>query len=166
MRRVELNTGPINQAIRRAIGELEDMTPIFRDVRDYMIDVTKKRFIHGKAPDGTTWVPKSSATIERYKRMGYGNLPKTLVGRYGRLSQGISGRSDATRAVIGSSMIYSRVMQEGAAKGAFGTAISGKRMVPIPWGRIPARTWLGISKTDETAIIDIVDEALERTIGK
>ena len=59
MRRVELNTGPINQAIRRAIGELEDMTQIFRDVRDYMIDVTKKRFVHGKAPDGTTWVPKS-----------------------------------------------------------------------------------------------------------
>ena len=53
-------------------------------------------------------------------------------------------------------------MQEGAAKGAFG---NDKRGRPVPWGRIPARVWLGISAADETAIVEIAEEYLAGELG-
>jgi len=89
--------------------------------------------------------------------MGYGTLAllKPLIGGGGRLSQEVQGAYYADHAKIGSALIYSRVMQEGAMKGTFGADRRGRL---LPWGRIPARVWLGISKVDETAIIDIVDE--------
>lgn len=160
MRKVDFNTTAVRDAIAAAKDKLEDMTPMFRDIAEYMVQATRKRFTLGQAPDGTSWAPKSEATLARYKRLGYGNLPRALIGPTRNLSRQIKRSADRNGAVIGSSLIYSRVMQEGAAKGAFGITMNGKRMVPIPWGRIPARVWLGVSQADETAIIDIVDEHL------
>lgn len=164
MSKTVLHTGEVTAAIKRAIEQLEDMTPIFRDVRDYMVRATRKRFTEGKDPDGKAWAPKSEATLARYKRLGYGELPKALIGPGRRLSREIKGSADRNGAVIGSSLIYSRVMQEGALKGEFGLKMNRGRVVPIPWGRIPARRWLGISDADELAILDIVDEHLEEKL--
>lgn len=160
MSKTELQTGAVREAIAAAKKTLTDLTPVFRDVKEYMVQATRQRFRQGVDPDGNAWAPKSEATIARYKRLGYGNLPKALIGPGRRLSREIKGSADSNGAVIGSSLIYSRVMQEGALKGEFGLKANGNRLVPIPWGRIPARRWLGISKTDEAAILDIVDEHL------
>jgi phage virion morphogenesis protein len=151
------------EAIRRAAAQLEDMTPLFRDVVEYMIEATRQRFAKSQAPDGSTWAPKRPATLERYKRLGYGNLSKQLIGPGKRLSREIVGQPSRQGAVIGSALIYSRVMQDGADKGAFGADRHGR---PIPWGRIPARTWLGISAHDETQIIDIADEYVGQGLGE
>lgn len=164
MRKVDFNTTAIRDAIQSARDKLEDMTPIFRDVREYMVRATRKRFTEGKDPDGKAWAPKSEATLARYKRLGYGELPKALIGPGRRLSREIKGSADRNGAVIGSALIYSRVMQEGALKGEFGLKMNRGRVVPIPWGRIPARRWLGISDADELAIIDIVEEHLEEDL--
>jgi len=89
--------------------------------------------------------------------------PKTLIGpRPQRLSREALRAASRSGAVIGSALIYSRVMQEGAAKGAFGTDRRGR---PVPWGRIPARVWLGVSAADETAIVEIADEYVDRALG-
>lgn len=151
------------EAIRRATAELKDMTPLFRDVREYMIEATRERFRRSQAPDGSTWAPKRPATLERYKQLGYGALNKQLIGPGKRLSREIVGEANRDGAVIGSALIYSRVMQEGAEKGAFGADRRGR---PIPWGRIPARVWLGISTHDETQIIDIADEHVASALGE
>lgn len=148
----------VTQAIRAASEQIEDMTPIFQDVVEYMIGATRKRFATGTAPDGSPWAPKKQTTLDRYKRLGYGRLPKPLVGASKRLGREIFGQATATGAVIGSALIYSRVMQEGAGKGEFGADRRGR---PIPWGNIPARVFLGISGDDEAAILDIIDEHLE-----
>lgn len=158
---VQFNAGKSQTAIRSALALLRDMTPVFQEVLDYMIRVTEQRFVTGTAPDGSKWAPKSQTTLDRYKRLGYGNLNRVLIGTGRRLSREIVGQANGQGAVIGSALIYSRVMQDGAEKGAFGTNARGQ---PIPWGRIPARTWLGISRDDETAIIDIVDEHLEQRL--
>lgn len=158
---IDFNTSAVAAAIRAAAEQLEDMTPLFRDVTEYMVEATRKRFVQGKAPDGSTWAKKRPATLERYKQLGYGNLPKTLIGPGRRLSREIVGDATRSGSVIGSALIYSRVMQEGAAKGAFGKDRHGR---PIPWGRIPARVFLGISPIDETNIIDIVDEHIGRPL--
>ena len=154
---VQFNAGRSRQAIRVAIEQVEDMTPIYTAIGDYMIQATRQRFAKGVAPDGTAWAPKRASTLERYKRLGYGSLGRPLIGPGRRLSREIQQFVSRDGVIIGSSLIYSGVMQDGAAKGAFGTDPHGR---PIPWGRIPARPWLGISREDETAIVEIVEDHL------
>lgn len=158
---VEFNTGASRAAIREAISLLKDPTPLYQDVGEYMIEATRQRFIQGKAPDGTAWAPKSATTLERYKRLGYGTLSSPLIGAGKRLSREVFKYVSRDGVVIGSSLIYSGVMQHGAARGAFGADRHGR---PLPWGRIPARVWLGISAEDETKIVAIADEHIGKTL--
>lgn len=159
---IQFNAGRSRQAIREAIEQLSDPTPMFRDIGEYMVDATRKRFVKGVAPDGTAWAAKSNTTLERYKQLGYGTLNRPLIGPGRRLSREIQQFVSNGGVVIGSSLIYAAVMQNGAAKGAFGTDKQGRS---IPWGRIPARVWLGISRDDEAAIVDIADEHIEAALG-
>lgn len=163
MTSVEFNTTAASEAIRKAMNQLDDMTPLFQRVTEYMIEVTRQRFVTGTAPDGTKWAPKKQSTLERYKRLGYGDRTKPLIGGGTRLSREVVGAASRSGSVIGSALIYSRVMQEGAAKGAFGADGRGR---PIPWGRIPARVWLGVSAVDETAIVEIAEEYVARSLGE
>lgn len=158
----EFKADAARAAIRNAAALLDDMTPLFQSVSEYMVEATRQRFITGTAPDGSRWAPKKASTLDRYKALGYGNLPRTLIGPGQRLSREIVGQASPQAAVIGSAEIYARVMQEGAAKGAFGADRRGR---PIPWGRIPARVWLGISAQDEVEIVEIVEEHVGRPLG-
>jgi phage virion morphogenesis protein len=158
MFRIVFNATPIVQALRQAQERLGDMTPVHEDIGEYLIESTKARFRAGIAPDGSTWAAKRPATIERYRRMGDGNLTKPLLGPSRRLSNEIVKSASSTEVEVGSNLEYSGVMQGGASKGQFGTDRRGR---PIPWGNIPARVWLGLSDEDERNILDIVDEHLE-----
>lgn len=159
---VQFNSGRSRSAIQEAIRQLEDMTPVFSDIGEYMIGATRQRFVDGKAPDGSAWAPKRESTLERYRRLGYGSLTRPLIGPGRALSRQIQKIVAKTSVTVGSSLIYSGVQQDGAEKGAFGADRHGR---PIPWGRIVARQWLGISKEDETAIVAIVDEHLQPTLS-
>jgi len=155
MANVEFNNAEALAALQRAQTLLADMTPVYAEIGEYMIQATRDRFVRGEAPDGTRWPGKTEATLARYRRMGYGALTQPLIGPGRRLSREIHKTVSKHGVVIGSALIYARVMQEGAAEGAFGTNAIGR---PIPWGRIPARTWLGVSQADEKAIVEIVEE--------
>lgn len=162
MIRTEFNATKAQAAIRAAKQQLEDMTPLFQDIVEYMLLATRERFASGVGPDGKAWAPKKQGTLDRYKRLGYGNLNKALIGPGRALSRQVVGAANAKGAVIGSALIYSRVMQEGAEKGAFGKDRRGRS---LPWGKIPARIWLGISAADEQAIIETADEYLRPTLN-
>lgn len=158
----QFNAGASRDAIRKALAQLEDMTPLYRDISEYMIEATRSRFRTGTAPDGTAWAKKKQSTLDRYKARGYGNLSRALIGPGRALSRQIIGRATKDGAVIGSALIYSQVMQDGARKGAFGKDRGGR---PIPWGDIPARVWLGLSKADDQAIVEIAEDYLEPTLN-
>lgn len=160
---IQFNIGPTRDALRRAMQLLDDMTPVYREIGEYMVEATRQRFIKGVAPDGTKWAPKKQSTLDRYKRLGYGTLNRPLIGPGRALSRQIQRVVTKGGVTVGSSLIYSRVMQDGAAQGAFGKDRRGRA---IPWGRIPARVWLGISPADATAIEEIVDEALAERLGR
>lgn len=162
MANVEFNATAALDAIQRAQGLLADMTPVFDEIGEYMIDATRQRFLRGEAPDGTRWPGKTEATLARYRRMGYGELTRPLIGPGRRLSREIHKTVSKHGLVMGSALIYARTMQEGAAEGAFGTNAKGR---PIPWGKIPARVWLGVSQADEKAIVAIVEEHLDEALG-
>lgn len=161
MLKVQFNAGESRAALQRAKLVLEDMTPVYSDIGEYMIEATRRRFVEGKAPDGTRWAPKKQATLDRYKRMGYGTLRRPLIGPSKLLSRLVQKFVSRNGVVIGSSQIYAGVMQDGARKGAFGTDSRGRS---IPWGDIPARTWLGISQLDGQAIVEIAEEHIARAI--
>lgn len=163
MIRIVFNTDALAARLTQGRRVLGDLTPVHQEIGEYLVDATKQRFIDGKAPDGTAWRAKSAATLARYKRQGDGNRPKPLIGPSGRLGREIGMAADRGSVEIGSALEYSGVMQDGAAKGAFG---NDKRGRPLPWGDIPARVWLGLSPDDETNILDIVDEAIAAGLGE
>lgn len=139
---------------------LADMSPVMEDLGEYLVTSTKARFPTGTAPDGTKWAPKSQATLARYGAKKSNRVDvRPLYGPSGMLSRMIFHSASQTEVSWGSNMIYSAVMQFGAAKGAFGAMSNG---ASIPWGRIPARPFIGISAEDEVNIIATLEDWLER----
>lgn len=153
---VELIFNP--EALIVRLGEasrtLADMTPIHQEIGEYMVEATRDRFRTSTAPDGSAWQAKRPATIARYLARGDGNKTKPLIGPSGRLGKEIAAIPERDQVEVGSALEYSGVMQDGAEKGAFGSDSKGRL---LPWGRIPARVWLGLSDSDERSILDIVD---------
>ena len=158
---IQFNNEAAIAGLRTLRARLADMTPVYRDIGEYMVKATRDRFISGTDPDGKAWAPKKQSTIDRYKAAGDGDLLHPLIGPSRRLGREIFPIVARSGVQIGSSLIYAAVMQFGAAKGAFGTSSRGQS---IPWGTIPARAYLGISATDEANILDIVAEWLEGAI--
>lgn len=163
MIQIEIDTSEVRGAIRRAIETLEDMTPVYTDIGEYLLTAHRERFVKGVDPDGKPWAPKSAKTLERYKQRGYGSLGRPLIGPSKALSRQIVRFVSKDGVVIGSAQIYSGVMQDGAAEGAFGKT---KRGQPIPFGTIPARRWLGLSAENEREIVNIVEEHLAADLGR
>jgi len=160
---IELEATEARAAIRRAIETLQDMTPVYTDIGEYLLTAHRERFAKGVDPDGKPWAAKSAKTLERYKRRGYGSLGRPLIGPSKALSRQIVRFVSKDGVVIGSAQVYSGVMQDGAAEGAFGKT---KRGQPIPFGAIPARRWLGLSAENEREIVNIVEEHLAADLGR
>lgn len=154
----ELNGEAARKALREAAARLDDMTPVYTDIGNYLLDQRRQRFASGTDPEGKPWTPKRQSTMDRYKRLGYGTLNRPLIGPSKALSRQIQRIVSRDGVVIGSSLAYARTMQEGAAKGAFGSDARGN---PLPWGNIPARRWLDLSDEEELEIVAIADEHLE-----
>ena len=140
------------------IGALTNPEPALRSIGEELQRATQERFDPGqkRAPDGTPWARNSPVTIARKGRDnplsqgGYlqGTIRHQLVGRAG--------------VEVGTNLIYGAVQQFGAQKGAFGRT---RRGAPIPWGNIPARPYLGLSADDETEVVRILRDYLERQTG-
>ncbi len=159
MLQIEINDTEVSAALARIAAAMTKLTPVMQDIGEALIESTKGRFATGVDPDGNPWAPKSPVTIEAYRARGDSVSFRPLIGPTRALSTTIHYLAGADRVEVGSSRIQAAVMQGGAAKGAFGRTARG---APIPWGRIPARPFIGLSDTDRTAIVDIVDEWLQR----
>ena len=130
-----------------------DLTPVMRDIGEYLLRSTKDRFEQERAPDGTPWQPLSETTRRRKRRNK--NRILTESGHLGGPS--LSYRASPAELLFGSSAIYAGTHQFGAKKGAYGRTSKG---APIPWGDIPAREFLGLSDADSAEITEIVADYL------
>jgi phage virion morphogenesis protein len=164
MIRVDLTEDQITAALERLSRSLTNLAPVMQDIGELMVRSTKVRFTEGRAPDGNAWLPKSATTIAAYQARGDRVDFRPLFGPSGRLSSEIFYEvgADGASVEIGSNMIYSAVMQFGAAQGAFGATARGS---PIPWGPIPARPFLGVSEEDRSNILAAIDEWLEAAVA-
>ncbi|WP_425072579.1 phage virion morphogenesis protein [Sagittula sp. S175] len=153
----------LTPALTRVIAALQDATPLFQDMGELMLASTKDNFAAGTSPEGTPWAAKSLTTMDRYRRTEgrKANAPvptRPLIGVTRMLSTTIAYEVDAEGVSWGSNMIYAAVMQFGAKKGEFGTMANG---ASIPWGDIPARPFLGVGPSDETALLATIQDYLE-----
>lgn len=161
MIRIEFNVGPILDRLAHARETLSDLTPVHRDITDYMQNETRERFRSGVGPDGSRWREKSPTTLAEYLHRHRVSRPDPLIGPSKRLGREIIGTATADASEIGSNQVYSGVMQFGARRGAFGTNKAGR---PLPWGDIPARPFIGLSDNNERTIITIVDDHITKAV--
>jgi phage virion morphogenesis protein len=140
---VELKAEAVTAALTRASEQLGDMTPLFTDIGEILVDSTKQRFGKGEAPDGSKWKPKSQTTLNAYGARKSNRVDvRPLFGPSGILSAQIFSEPAADQVEIGSNRVYAAMMHHGGTKAAF----------PHLWGDIPARPFLGVSAEDEVNI--------------
>lgn len=155
---VEIKNDTVTDALNWAAAGLEDMTPAFEELGQYMVMSTKERFAKGVSPEGVKWAPKSPTTLARYGARKSNRVDvRPLFGPSGALSSIIFHEAGPDQVEWGSPMIYAAVQQFGARKGQFGSMSNG---ASIPWGDIPARPFLGISPEDEGNMITIIEGML------
>lgn len=161
MYKVEINDAEVRAALGRLQAHLSDFTQVFQIIGEQLEDSTERRIEEGVTPDGAAFSPKAQATLDAYTRRGQTVSIKPL---FGPNADGLPLRksffSEATKdqLEVGTNKVQAAVMQFGAAKGAFGQAANG---TAIPWGRIPARPYLGISEEDRQNIVITIEEWLE-----
>lgn len=148
---VEVDNRDVLAMLARLQEAAIDLTPAFRDIGEYLIDSTRRRFAAGVAPDGTPWAPNRPSTLARKS----GAQP--LIGESKRLSREFSYQASADALEFGSSLEYAATQQFGAAKGKFGKTSRG---APIPFGDIPPRPYIGLAEEDSAAILAILGEHL------
>ena len=169
---LEINDAQISAAFRSLEAGLSDMSGLMDEIGQTMVLSTKARMQAGISPDGTPFAPRSAVTLARYAAEGrkFGPKPLWLTGA---MRQNVAHSAGPDHVSWGSNAIQAAVMHFGAEQGEFGAAIGRTRpsekraksldyFTPIPWGRIPARPFLGLSEQDRTDITEIVGEWLAR----
>lgn len=151
------NAAEVKAAFESLQATLADLTPVFQDIGESMLNRTRERFNSQTAPDGTPWAALSPSYAKRKKR----NKDKILT-LHGNLRGLLTYQASKNEVRIGTPLIYGATHQFGAPKGSFGTT---RRGGPIPWGNIPARPFLGLSTSDEQELLDILNDHLSRAMG-
>lgn len=154
---IEIDEAAVLTALDRVARAVTDLQPVMQDIGETMVESTRERFLAGVSPEGHAWAPKSETTLAQYRRQGGTVDTRPLWGPSGDLHTLFAAIAGTDQVSWGTNVIYSAVMQFGAAKGAFGNDAAGH---PIPWGDIPARPFLGVSDEDRTSIISALEDWL------
>ena len=133
-------------------------------IKHVVVDHTKRSFQSEAAPDGTPWAELSEVT--RGRRLGKianadrrQSAPVPILQDNRDLIMSILPDWDRTTAVVGTNLKYATTHQFGAEKGSFGTT---RRGIPIPWGDIPARPFLGLAPADFPKVEGILSDFIRR----
>jgi phage gpG-like protein len=179
---IKMDDAEVQAKLGAVKAKLGNLKPVMAEIGEELIENVKKRFETSTGPDGQAWAPNKESTLLGMLKQTKGNFKKAgknaqymggralsakgsrrsggkkpLIGESKALSSTISYKPSADQLEIGSGLIYSRVQQQGAGKGAFGKT---KRNSPIPWGDIPARPYLGFSDEDRSMILDVLESYL------
>lgn len=162
----EINVADADGKLGELQALLDDLTPVMNEIGRFLVISTQDRMAEGKSPDGSPFAPRSPVTLAAYERRGQRYHPQPLRMTDTMRTKTIHHAYDRDSVSVGSSAIQSKVMQFGAAQGAFGAWMGKDKLGRdhfhhLPWGTIPARPFLGVSPSDEDGILGIVAEALE-----
>lgn len=136
------NASEVKAAFESLQAKLADLTPVFQDIGEAMLNVTRERFTSQTAPDGSSWAALSPDYAQRKPR----NKDKILTLR-GALRGLLNYQPSPKDVRIGTPLIYGATHQ-------FGN----------PNLNIPARPFLGLSTRDEQELLDILNDHLSRAL--
>ncbi len=148
---LELHDEELRAALDRLETGLSDMSEVMNDIGEPWAESHQQRIEKSMgAPDGTAWAAKSPFTRSKDPRPLYntGDMVSRIHHIYG---------PDFVSVVATGLQV--RTLHFGAAKGAFGQTKTG---LPIPFGDIPARPFMGLSPTNQSDIADALSEWIER----
>ncbi len=133
----------------------ENLTPLLKNMGEQVLNSTKERFESSTDPDGNRWASNSPVTFARLLGSRHTNKSGKINARgvsrvmskkplilshtlQGSIRYQLNGQS----VMIGTNLVYAKMMHFGGTKSAF----------PHLWGDIPARPFLGISATDKQVL--------------
>lgn len=150
MLKVDIDDREVLAAVQRLLDTGRDLKPAMQDIGEYLVVSTRQRFQDGVSPDDTPWA-RNSYTKDTTRAAGR----PPLIGETKQLSTKIFPRATAHGVEVGSPLEYAGTQQFGAKAKSF----SGGK---TPWGDIPARPFIGLSKDDEQQVLTILQEHLLR----
>lgn len=148
--------------LRRLVDMGQDLSPVMRDIGEYLLLSHRLRFDNTESPDGQKWQENSAITPKfGIKKPLHG---KTLNLRNGMVYQAQKdsltfGPSQATRAYAAIHQFGGIIKPKTAKRLLFPTAGGGWRA--LKQVTIPARPYLGLSETDRRIILRKLTAALD-----
>lgn len=136
-----------------------NLTPLLKDMGEQVLNSTQERFDTSTDPDGNAWASNSPVTFARLLGNRHTNKngkinargvsrvmsKKPLILNH-TLQSSIRYQVNGQSVMVGTNMVYAKMMHFGGTKSAFSHL----------WGDIPARPFLGISATDKQILERIV----------
>lgn len=133
-------TGRAVDFIRRIGEHIDDLSPLFGQIGEHLIESTQARIDREEGPDGTSWEPLSPSYLARKPK----NKDRILV-----LDQ-----------VLRDTLAYN----EGPRELEFGTNRIYAATHQFGRGAIPARPFLGIDDADEGEILQLLREYVQTVL--
>ena len=188
---IEVNISSLATGLARLAELGRNMTPLTRDLAEVLKGASDRAFKDEVNPEtGEKWHPLSPATLKRRAKAGHTG---SILQVSGQLAASIQSEYGPHHALVGTAKVYATTHQFGAKKGSFGTGKRGARSssrrnarnytarggatvggwlsgraqggsMPLPWGNIPARPFLGIGKPEEAEIEESVRRAVRRAV--
>ena len=163
---IRIHIDGLEQAQRQLLRIMErggNLSPVFSDMGEHMVNSTHDNFENATSPDGQTWAANSAATFASMLGAADGNKSgrvnkrgsnkimskRPLIANH-TLIQSIRYEAASTGVTIGTNMVYGAMMHYGGSKSEY----------PHLWGDIPARNYLGASAADGTILLDMVKSYL------
>lgn len=162
---IQIDDAELKAALKKLAARLEDLTPVFRDIGEQLLNSTRARFDSSTAPDGTPWKALGPAALAaRARRAMGGGSPfyksGQNAGRYkkkaalavafakplvltGNLRGLLNVQASKDELRIGTPLIYGATHQFGREE-----------------ANIPARPFLGLSDQDRRDILEALAEWL------
>lgn len=161
MIKIEVDDKGVLDALNRLLRASDDLSPAMRSISRVLADAAERSFQGERNPaTGTPWPALKPSTTQRREKNGH--WPGKMLQVSGILAGSIQSGYGRDYAVAGTNVPYAATHQFGAARGDFGvfSIVRTRQQVPIPWGDIPPRPFLGISDEDRDDILDILNDYL------
>lgn len=140
-----------DREIVAALDRLRDkaghLAPALKNIGEELLRTTQQRFLLQKDPQGNRWASLKDSTKAAKAARGYN--PRKILTMRGHLADTIRYQANENRMRVGTNRIYGAIHQFGGEAGRGGTA------------SIPARPFLGVSRSDTDRILEIVADHLE-----
>lgn len=158
--KIEITKDEISDALRRAVGFLRRPKAMFAEIGETLLEIHGVRFQKQESPDGTPWAPLN----EEYRKTKNQNADKILT-LDGHLRGTLRYQADDNSVLFGSDRDYAAIHHFGGkitARNRKALNVGGRFVKSV---NIPARPWLGLSRSEEERIMEIALSHLNRVIS-